>query len=187
MYYKKKKKASKKLREKREEAELTQNDVAEQLHVSPQSISKWERGEALPSVEFLPKLAEIYNCKIDDFFNEKISVEVEIPQSEPIDKTFKELKKLYDDYRQGQEIVLDEKQNKAFEFIKKVSEFLTKQSVLSISMLQRRFQIGYARAGSIVDGFEFLELTFFDQGEIYKRIINQDKLVKFVEFLNKVI
>ena len=78
---------SKKLREKREEAELTQNEVAEELHVSPQSISKWERGEALPSVEFLPKLAEIYNCKIDDFFNEKISVEVKIPQSEPIDKT----------------------------------------------------------------------------------------------------
>ena len=54
-------------------------------------------------------------------------------------------------------------------------------------MLQRRFQIGYARAGSIVDGFEFLELMFFDQGEIYKRIINQEKLAKFVEFLNKVI
>ena len=66
---------SKRLREKREETELTQNEVAEELHVSPQSISKWERGEALPSVEFLPKLAEIYNCKIDDFFNEKISIE----------------------------------------------------------------------------------------------------------------
>ena len=86
---------SKKLREKREEAELTQNEVAEELHVSPQSISKWERGEALPSVEFLPKLAEIYKCKIDDFFNEKISIEVKIPQTMSVDKTFKELKNLF--------------------------------------------------------------------------------------------
>ena len=69
---------NKNLREKREQVELTQNEVAEQLHVSPQSISKWERGEALPSVEFLPKLAEIYECKIDDFFNENIVVEVKV-------------------------------------------------------------------------------------------------------------
>ena len=177
-----------KLKEKREEAELTQNDVAEQLHVSPQSISKWERGEALPSVEFLPKLAEIYCCKIDEFFNEKISIEVKnIPQTEPIEKTFKELKNLYDNYNQGQKVVLDEKQKKTFDFVKKTAEFLIKQSVLSISMLQRAFQIGYARAGSIVDGFEYLGLTFFDQGEIYKRIINQDKLAEFMEFLNKVV
>lgn len=178
---------SKKLREKREEAELTQNEVAEELHVSPQSISKWERGEALPSVEFLPKLAEIYNCKIDDFFKEKISIEVKIPQTMSVDKTFKELKNLFEEYKQGKEIVLDEKYKKSFEFIKKTAEFLTKQSVLSISMLQRTFQIGYARAGSVVDGFEYLGLTFFDQGEIYKRIINQEKLVEFIEFLNKVV
>ena len=178
---------SKKLREKREEAELTQNEVAEELHVSPQSISKWERGEALPSVEFLPKLAEIYNCKIDDFFNEKISIEVKIPQTMSVDKTFKELKSLFEEYKQGKEIVLDEKYKKSFEFIKKTAEFLLKQSVLSISMLQRAFQIGYARAGSIVDGFEYLGLTFFDQGEIYKRIINQEKLVEFIAFLNKVV
>lgn len=176
------------LKEKREEAELTQNDVAQQLHVSPQSISKWERGEALPSVEFLPKLAEIYNCKIDDFFHDKISVEVKnIPQSGPIEKIFKELKKLYDNYKRGQEILLDEKQKKSFEFIKETAEFLTKQSVLTISMLQRAFQIGYARGGSIVYGFEFLGLTYINQEETYKRIIDQDKLAQFIGFLNTVI
>ena len=133
---------SKKLREKREEAELTQNEVAEELHVSPQSISKWERGEALPSVEFLPKLAEIYKCKIDDFFNEKISIEVKIPQTMSVDKTFKELKNLFEEYKQGKEIVLDEKYKKSFEFIKKTAGFLTKQSVLSISMYKELFRLG---------------------------------------------
>ena len=97
------------------------------------------------------------------------------------------MKNLFEEYKQGKEIVLDEKYKKSFEFIKKTAEFLTKQSVLSISMLQRAFQIGYARAGSIVDGFEYLGLAFFDQGESYKRIINQEKLVEFIEFLNKVV
>ena len=48
----------------------TQNDIAEYLHISPQSVSKWEKGESSPSIEYLPKLAEYLNCKIDDFFKE---------------------------------------------------------------------------------------------------------------------
>lgn len=47
---------------------LSQKQVAEFLNISPQSISKWEKGEALPSIEFLPKLAECLNCEINDFF-----------------------------------------------------------------------------------------------------------------------
>ena len=47
---------------------LSQKRVAEYLMVSPQSVSKWEKGEALPSIEYLPKLAEILNCDINAFF-----------------------------------------------------------------------------------------------------------------------
>lgn len=46
----------------------TQQELADYLCISPQSISKWERGESTPSIEFLPKLAEFLECKIDDFF-----------------------------------------------------------------------------------------------------------------------
>lgn len=58
----------------------TQRDVAEFLKISPQSISKWENGEATPSVEFLPKLAQMLECSIDDFFKE-----AEISSSKKID------------------------------------------------------------------------------------------------------
>ena len=37
---------------------LSQKQVADFLTVSPQSVSKWEKGEALPSIDYLPKLAE---------------------------------------------------------------------------------------------------------------------------------
>ena len=46
----------------------SQKQVAAFLNVSPQSVSKWEKGEALPSIEFLPKLAEYLNCDINAFF-----------------------------------------------------------------------------------------------------------------------
>ena len=47
---------------------LSQRQVADYLCVSPQSVSKWEKGEALPSIEFLPKMAECLDCEINDFF-----------------------------------------------------------------------------------------------------------------------
>ena len=57
----------KKLKEIRMQNGLTQKEVAEYLCISPQSISKWENGEATPSIEFLPKLSELFNCSIYDF------------------------------------------------------------------------------------------------------------------------
>lgn len=47
---------------------LSQQQVADHLCVTPQSISKWENGSALPSIEYLPKLAELLDCEINTFF-----------------------------------------------------------------------------------------------------------------------
>lgn len=47
---------------------LSQKQVADFLNVSPQSVSKWEKGESLPSIEFLPKMAECLDCDINAFF-----------------------------------------------------------------------------------------------------------------------
>ena len=60
---------NKNLKEIRMKRGLTQREVADFLHISPQSISKWENGEAAPSIEFLPLLAKLFNCKTDDFFS----------------------------------------------------------------------------------------------------------------------
>lgn len=56
---------------------LSQKHVADFLGVSPQSVSKWERGEALPSIEFLPKMAECFNCDINAFFEQQEEVSVD--------------------------------------------------------------------------------------------------------------
>ena len=53
------------IRARRTEAVLTQAELAERLHVSAQSVSKWERGESLPDTPTLPDLACILNCSVD--------------------------------------------------------------------------------------------------------------------------
>ena len=45
---------------------LSQKELADKLHVSQQSISQWEKGLREPSIEMLKKLAEIFNCTIDE-------------------------------------------------------------------------------------------------------------------------
>ena len=47
---------------------LSQKQLAEYLNISPQSISKWEKAEALPSIDYLPKIAEFLNCDINALF-----------------------------------------------------------------------------------------------------------------------
>ena len=47
---------------------LSQKQIADYLHITPQSVSKWENGDALPTIDYLPKLAECLNCDINVFF-----------------------------------------------------------------------------------------------------------------------
>lgn len=43
----------------------TQQQLAEQLSVSPQAVSKWECGEAVPDIDILDKLAMVFGVTID--------------------------------------------------------------------------------------------------------------------------
>lgn len=45
--------------------DLTQEDVAEYLGITAQSVSKWERGESYPDITFLPALANLFETSVD--------------------------------------------------------------------------------------------------------------------------
>lgn len=60
------------LKEMRLAAKKTQKELADYLNLTPQSVSKWEKGEVLPSLEYLPKLAEFFHCDINAFFQDSI-------------------------------------------------------------------------------------------------------------------
>ncbi|MCL2772272.1 MAG: helix-turn-helix transcriptional regulator [Oscillospiraceae bacterium] len=56
------------LKELRKKKNNTQEDLADFLTVSSAAVSKWERGECYPDIEFLPKIASYYDISMDDLF-----------------------------------------------------------------------------------------------------------------------
>ena len=49
---------------------MTQAELGEQLHYSDKSISKWERGEAIPDAVVLKRMSEIFGVTVDYLLNE---------------------------------------------------------------------------------------------------------------------
>ena len=61
---------SKNLRELREKRGLTQKDLADRLSLSDKTISKWENERSIPDIFTLLKLAEIFDCTLEDFIKQ---------------------------------------------------------------------------------------------------------------------
>lgn len=49
---------------------LSQGDLAEQLEVSRQSVSKWETGQSVPDLDRIIKLADLYGVTVDELVRE---------------------------------------------------------------------------------------------------------------------
>lgn len=54
----------------RNQAGMTQAELAERLHYSDKSVSKWERGEAVPDAYVLKSLAEIFSVTLDQLLSD---------------------------------------------------------------------------------------------------------------------
>lgn len=48
---------------------MSQEELAEQVNVSRQTLSKWETGESLPDIEKSQLLAEVFGVSLDDLVN----------------------------------------------------------------------------------------------------------------------
>ena len=68
----------------RKKSGLSQEDVAEKLGVSRQTISKWELGDTLPDIQQSKRLSLLYHLSLDDLIDFDLDVQ-EI--QEAIDKT----------------------------------------------------------------------------------------------------
>lgn len=49
----------------RKEKQLTQRQLAEQMHISDKTVSKWERGLGCPDVSLLPALSELLRVDLE--------------------------------------------------------------------------------------------------------------------------
>ena len=61
-------KIGEKIRAKRRERDLTQEELANILGVSKAAVSKWENEESCPDVTMLPQIARLFHITIDELF-----------------------------------------------------------------------------------------------------------------------
>ncbi len=73
-----------KIYELRTQNKLSQGDLANELNVSRQSISKWENDNSTPDLEKIVKLAEIFNVSLDELIKNEGKEETNINTPEQV-------------------------------------------------------------------------------------------------------
>lgn len=59
----------------RVEAKITQLELAEMLNYSDKAVSKWERGESIPDILVMKRLADIFGVTVDYFLKQTHTAE----------------------------------------------------------------------------------------------------------------
>ena len=67
----------------RKKSGLSQEELAEKLEVSRQSVSKWEQGQALPEMSKMLQLSEIFGVSVDYLLKDTLEADFSIPSSPP--------------------------------------------------------------------------------------------------------
>ncbi len=68
----------------RTQNKLSQDELAEKLHVSRQSVSKWENNAAVPELDKIIRMSEIFGVTVDELVKENAQPKAEEPQQEPV-------------------------------------------------------------------------------------------------------
>ena len=108
---------AKRIRGKRLEKGLTQEQLAQAIQISPQSVSKWERGDGYPDITLLPRIANFFQISVDELIGNDEATRAEdadnfertwwgIPRSEDgWQKKLKLAKEYYTKYPQNFEVM----------------------------------------------------------------------------------
>ena len=60
----------------RKKCGLSQEELANKLGVTFQAVSKWENARSAPDIAFLPRMADVFSCHIDELFSRGIISEI---------------------------------------------------------------------------------------------------------------
>lgn len=61
---------------------LSQEDLANKLNVSRQSVSKWESNNTYPETDKIVQICNIFNCSVDDLINDNVTEIEEVERKE---------------------------------------------------------------------------------------------------------
>ncbi len=73
---------AKKLASLRQNAGMTQFELGEKLSYSDKTVSKWERGEAIPDAVVLKKISQIFSVSVDSLLDDSTEESLEQPPAQ---------------------------------------------------------------------------------------------------------
>ena len=76
----------KQIKKHRQEVQLSQEELAERVYVSRQTISNWENDKSYPDVNSLVLLSETFQISLDNLIKGDIEVTKDVIQKEEIEK-----------------------------------------------------------------------------------------------------
>lgn len=75
------------IKEKRLALKLTQNQVANKLYISRQTLSNWENNKTLPDIQSLISLSDLYGLSLDDLIKEDSGLQKNIKIKNNLENT----------------------------------------------------------------------------------------------------
>ena len=158
----------------RSSAKKTQQQLAEYLNISTQSVSKWETGQSLPSIEYLVPMAKFFDCCVETFFNDGILNLYEKFGPESIRLFSFVPQNIFEDKENmgGVTFLLDTGTVAA------LYDLMCKNETVTPALLQKSLHIGYAMASYILDDLRRIGIVDPEEdptqngyGKIYKEKI----------------
>lgn len=104
---------------------LTQEDLADKIGVTYQAVSKWENAQSAPDISFLPVLADVFGCSIDDLFSRFLQKNTEFADID------------------GDADILQ-----------RATAIALEKGRISTALLQRKLRVSYSHAVRIIDEME---------------------------------
>ena len=80
-----------KIQELRKQKGLTQEELAESLFVSRTAVSKWESGAAVPEIDKIIAMSEIFGVSTDYLLKDELGNELPAPKEEISESKFRKV------------------------------------------------------------------------------------------------
>lgn len=125
---------------------LTQDELAKELNISNQAVSKWESGKCCPDIELIPVLAHFFEVSIDELLVSKC-LTTSTATNESADLV-----------------------------ISQAIKIVQEDQVVSTSVLQRKLKIGYSRAKKIIEDMYKSGYIVKDTSSNHKYLYNDNQI-----------
>ena len=159
---------SEKFKNFRKTRNLTQEQIADIFHVSPQAVSRWENGATYPDIEILPALADFFGVNVDDLLGVDIR-----KKEEQMEEVIKQMTNARDKQLVDEEVEI--LRNALTEF----PNDLYLLECLADALHNKAWQ--YKNIGQEDESKKYAEEAI----KIFKRIVNESNNYTFMSVLDK--